>query len=114
MAQSNHERVGRALEILNKGLQPFIEREIPTATVEGLLLLKMYALPSLYRQGNFTRVALYENDLAMLIHDYHPDPDPLLAELSQYVSETDLIAVRDIIAEIQQRIERFNKTSRES
>ena len=28
MAQSNHERVGRALELLNKGLQPFIEREM--------------------------------------------------------------------------------------
>jgi len=95
-------------------IQPFIEQEIPTATVEGLLLLKMYALPSLYRQGNFARVALYENDLAMLIHDYQPDLDPLLAELAHYVSETDTVAVRDIIAEIQQRIERFNKTSRES
>jgi len=28
MAQSNHERVGKALELLNKGLQPFIEREM--------------------------------------------------------------------------------------
>jgi len=28
MAQSNHERIGKALEILNKGLQPFIEREM--------------------------------------------------------------------------------------
>src|SRR5260370_25147036 len=28
MAQSNHERVGRALELLNKGLHPFIEREM--------------------------------------------------------------------------------------
>src|SRR6266516_5182603 len=28
MAQSNHERVGRALDLLNKGLQPFIEREM--------------------------------------------------------------------------------------
>src|SRR2546423_9396847 len=53
-------------------IQHFIEQEIPTATVEGLLLLKMYALPSLYRQGNFARVALYENDLAMLIHTYQP------------------------------------------
>jgi hypothetical protein len=95
-------------------IQPFIEQEIPTATVEGLLLLKMYALPSLYRQGNFARVALYENDLTMLIHDYQPELDPLLAELSQYVSETDLAAVRDILAEIQQRIERFNKIPRES
>jgi Swt1-like HEPN len=28
MAQSNLERVGRALELLNKGLKPFIEREM--------------------------------------------------------------------------------------
>jgi len=28
MAQSNHERVGRALEILNTGLTPFVEREM--------------------------------------------------------------------------------------
>lgn len=28
MAQSNRERVGRALELLNQGLQPFIEREM--------------------------------------------------------------------------------------
>ena len=28
MAQSNHERVGKSLELLNKGLQPFIEREM--------------------------------------------------------------------------------------
>jgi predicted AAA+ superfamily ATPase len=28
MAQSNHERVGRALELLNSGLTPFVEREM--------------------------------------------------------------------------------------
>ena len=28
MAQSNLERVGRALELLNKGLKPFVEREM--------------------------------------------------------------------------------------
>jgi len=28
MAQSNHERIGRALDILNKGLKPFVEREM--------------------------------------------------------------------------------------
>jgi hypothetical protein len=33
----------------------------------------------------------------------------LFEELAQYVSETDLIAVRDIIAEIQQRIDRFDR-----
>ena len=34
----------------------FGERSIRVATVEGLLLLKLYALPSLYRQGNFARL----------------------------------------------------------
>lgn len=28
MAQSNHERIGRALELLNSGLRPFVEREM--------------------------------------------------------------------------------------
>ena len=28
MAQSNHERVGRALELLNKGFKPFVERKM--------------------------------------------------------------------------------------
>lgn len=36
-------------------VRQFVERAIPTATVDGLLLLKLYALPSLYRQGDFTR-----------------------------------------------------------
>ena len=31
-------------------VQRFLDRDIPIATVEGLLLLKLYSLPSLYRQ----------------------------------------------------------------
>jgi len=30
MATSNHERVGRALELLREGLRPFVEREFKT------------------------------------------------------------------------------------
>jgi hypothetical protein len=89
--------------------QQFAEHEIPCATVEGLLLLKLYALPSLYRQGNFARVGLYENDIATLLHDYQPNLEPLFEELASYVSETDLISLREIVAEIQQRIQRFGK-----
>ena len=94
-------------------IQSFIEREIPTATVEGLLLLKMYALPSLYRQGSFARVALYENDIAMLIQAYQPHIPLLIGELSNYVSETDLATIREIVGEIQHRIERFQSSSDE-
>lgn len=91
----------------------FIEREIPCATVEGLILLKLYALPSLYRQGNFARIGLYENDVATLMQAYRPTMEPLLTELSGHLSPADLAAVRDVLAEIQGRIERFGRGSGE-
>jgi hypothetical protein len=89
----------------------FIERDVPCATVEGLLLLKLYALPSLYRQGNFARVGLYENDVATLIEAYRPSLEPLFLELSGYLGPTDLATVRDIVSEIRTRIERFRGES---
>jgi len=92
--------------------QRFLDRNIPIATVEGLLLLKLYALPSLYRQGNFARVGIYENDIATLLHDYEPDVSKLLPELSNYVSESDLAEIKSIIADIQKRIKRFKNESR--
>ena len=93
-------------------VQRFLDRNIPIATVEGLLLLKLYALPSLYRQGNFARVGIYENDVATLLHDYQPDAATLLVELSKYVNETDLAEIKNIVADIQNRISRFKNESR--
>ncbi|MFL6202726.1 MAG: hypothetical protein ACJ76J_26450 [Thermoanaerobaculia bacterium] len=89
--------------------QRFVEREIPCATVEGLLLLKLYALPSLYRQGSFARVALYEGDIATLMHDYRPPVEPLFEELKEHLSATDLASLRKIVGEIEERIERFDR-----
>ena len=89
--------------------QSFVEQDIPCATVEGLILLKLYALPSLHRQGNFTRVGLYENDVATLLHSYKPPIDPLLDELSLYLSESDAAQVKQILGEIRQRISRFEE-----
>src|SRR5215475_2503244 len=90
-------------------IKPFRERDIPCATVEGLLLLKLYALPSLYHQGNFARVGLYENDTATLMHDYRPDLGPLFEELEPHLSASDIAMLRDIVADIQHRIERFGQ-----
>jgi len=87
--------------------QRFVEREIPCATPEGLVLLKLYALPSLYRQGDFTRVALYETDILTLMQRYGMDTGPLFAELESHLSPSDLDALRKIMDEIQQRIARF-------
>lgn len=87
----------------------FSDHQIPIATVEGLLLLKLYVLPSLYRQGNFARVGIHENDIATLIYYYQPDVEKLLDELEKYVSEVDLAEIRDIVAEIRSRADRFKK-----
>lgn len=85
----------------------FVERDLPCATVDGLLILKLYALPSLYRQGDFARVGLCENDIATLMQAYRPPLEPLLAELEGRLSPADLDAVREIVADLRRRIERF-------
>lgn len=92
-------------------MRRFVEQDIPCATVEGLILLKLYALPSLYRQGNFTRVGLYENDVATLLHAHSPPIEPLLGELAMYLSQTDMTQVNQILDEIKQRLSRFDKRS---
>lgn len=92
-------------------IQHFLDRNIPIATVEGLLLLKLYALPSLYREGNFARVGIYENDIATLLHYYQPDVSALLVELSKYVNESDFAAIKSIVSDIQNRLNRFKSES---
>jgi hypothetical protein len=90
--------------------QPFFERMITSATITGLLLLKLYALPSLYRQGDFARVGLYENDIATLVFYHNPPLDTILQELSAFVSAQDMTAIEEIVHEIAQRIARFQRT----
>ena len=89
----------------------FLERKVRCAMVEGLLLLKLYALPSLYRQGSFERVGIYENDIATLLFAYQPKLEPLIAELEKYLSDTDMKEVGEIILDIQKRIKRFRAES---
>ncbi|MDA0242365.1 MAG: hypothetical protein OT477_03025 [Chloroflexi bacterium] len=85
------------------------DRPISIATVEGLLLLKLYALPSLYRQGNFARVGIHENDIATLLYYYQPDTAPLLRELAQHVSQTDFAELQNIVADMHGRARRFRQ-----
>lgn len=67
--------------------------------------------PPFSQMGNFARVGLYENDIATLLHDYHPALPVLLDELADYLDANDLQAVRDVMAEIEQRIQRFENRS---
>ncbi len=98
----------------------FLDRTIRCATVEGLLLLKLFALPSLYRQacpepcrrGSFERVGIYENDIATLINAFNPDMESLLKELSKYLNAMDMTEAQNILTNIEKRIQRFRKASK--
>jgi hypothetical protein len=81
----------------------FGSRDVACATRSGLLLLKLYALPSLYRQGNLARAALYETDIAMLHQGEVIDDDALLVRLKPHVATHDLSELRHILDEQRSR-----------
>jgi hypothetical protein len=81
----------------------FDDINVPCATREGLLLLKLYALPSLYRQGNLARAALYETDILMLRQDAMIDEEKLLAILSVHLVAHDIDELRRILREQRER-----------
>jgi len=90
----------------------FMDRNIRCATVEGLILLKLFALPSLYRQGSFERVGIYENDIAVLMNAFNPKTEALFTELKRHLNETDVDEAHRIISDIEARIQRFRKASK--
>ena len=92
-------------------IKKFLDRDIRCATVEGLILLKLFSLPSLYRQGSFERVGMYENDLASLIYVFDPDMVPLLKELRGHLNDNDMAEAQQIVKDIQTRIQKFRKAS---
>ncbi len=77
--------------------------DVPSVTRFGLLLLKLYALPSLYRQGNLARAALYETDVRMLLQVAPVSTDDLITALEQHVTPTDLVELRSILDEQRQK-----------
>lgn len=89
----------------------FLDRDIRCATVDGLILLKLFALPSLYRRGSFERVGIYENDLASLIYAFNPNMETLLEELGGYLNGTDMAEAQQVVTDIEARIQKFRKAN---
>ncbi len=87
----------------------FGNRTISCVTVEGLLLLKLYALPSLYRQGKFARVSIYENDILLLMLNYQVNIESILKILSDHVIKSDFSEINQIVNDIEGRIKRFSR-----
>jgi hypothetical protein len=87
----------------------FGEHSVITATPEGLVILKLYALPSLYRQGQFDRAALYETDILQLAFNYKLTFEPLLKVVKPHLIESDMEELGEIVGDIQRRIRRMER-----
>jgi hypothetical protein len=85
----------------------FHGRSVRCATPEGLVLLKLYALPSLHRQMDFTRVTIYESDIASLLFHHACDTPRLMDILEGHLSASDHAEVRKVLDGIQAKIEAF-------
>jgi len=84
----------------------FRSHTVSVATPEGLLLLKLFALPSLYRQGQTARAALYESDIALLLlADPIPDAN-LLDTLRPHLIESDIHALAEVLRDVRTRLAR--------
>jgi hypothetical protein len=84
----------------------FRSHTLHVATAEGLLLLKLYALPSLYRQGQIARAALYESDIALLLIAHPADDEKLLSALRPHMLESDIQALAGVLNDVRARMER--------
>lgn len=87
----------------------FLETDVRVATVAGLVLLKLFALPSLYRQGQRQRAAIYETDIMLLIMQHPPDMTPIWDELSKHLETAVLDDLRSVADDIARRIDRLNR-----
>jgi hypothetical protein len=80
-----------------------------TATVEGLVLLKLFALPSLYRQFDLDRAAIYEADLVQLVSRTDCSDSFFLGLLAEFMPASDLRELGAVLLEIRQKIRRFQR-----
>ncbi len=83
--------------------QHFADREVACVTAEGLLLLKLYALPSLYRQGQLDKVRIYDGDIAGLLQKSGVSSGRVLERLKPYLLESDIAKLERVVAEIERR-----------
>lgn len=90
-------------------VRPFGARPVKMASAEGLTLLKLFALPSLYRQFQMGKALIYETDIALLMDSQKPDTAKLLDLLSHHVSEGDIAELRKTILELHEKLGRAGK-----
>lgn len=86
--------------------------EVACIQPEGLILLKLYAIPSLFRQGEFHRETLYEGDILNLLIQF-PELEErlsyLIGLLRSHLIASDIEELQQIVSEIRQRLRRSRR-----
>ncbi len=82
---------------------------LPTATVEGLIILKLFALPSLYRQFDFDRITIYEADIMQLLHRSEQPDSHFLGVLQLHLEKHDLNELEATLKDTRARLARISK-----
>ena len=83
--------------------------QLPTATIDGLILLKLFALPSLYRQFDFDRIAIYEADVTQLLSRSSQGDAFFLDALSPHMLDSDCLEIATILSDIRSRLQRMKR-----
>lgn len=79
-------------------------KKIVRASPAGIILLKLYALPSLYQQGQQRRAMIYENDIsALLIQGIAVDFDAILKVLAGELLPSQIKELSNILEDCQRR-----------
>ena len=84
----------------------FQGHELRCATAFGLVLLKLYALPSLYRQGKIDRADLSETDITMLLRSHPAEDDTIMNALRPHIADHDDYDIREVQSDIRRRLNR--------
>ena len=87
----------------------FLNARLRCATPQGIILLKLFALPSLYRQGNIDRAALYETDILQLLHHHPLESGTLLNTLAPHMITSDINALRNVLTDIDARLKHAHR-----
>ena len=81
----------------------FADRAVTGPTAIGLLLMKLYALPSLYRQGQFKKVRIYEGDVADLLELPAEVSAEIWQTLGQILMDGDVVELRRLVEDRESR-----------
>lgn len=88
----------------HSSFRQFLGTSLRCATPEGIILLKLFALPSLYRQGQIERADLYETDILQLLRLDPVTDESLLDQLRPHLSGSDLKALDEVLRDLRSRL----------